>query len=540
MKPLIIFLILAVFLSTYAVAESFLYEDFENQTFSKWSIWTNETQFPINGTTSINITRNQSSATDWNAMGIGNPNANGETFNITLHPRWNAASDWVFWGISNIQQNAGFPANGLFLISGTTCGTSLCYYDGAPHDTGIDAGSCVGTSGLKCNATLQIEDTGGDTQFYVFINGVRAGPFPSRGVMAIADADFFGGGSQSDDDQLWFDDIEGSNKTVSIPSVTINFPDNNYHDFNNLSVNFTYTAITGEVANCSLIVDNETQKTALNIAAGTTTNLTSSNATNADYQWYISCLNVNGVTNSTTRTFVYDNINPIITWTRPQFIDSLSHNNISLYINITDLNLFRANLSVFNSSGSLFYNNYSANITGNTSWLYLDNLNFTQDGNYTIQIMAADSHTFGDFNGANYTFDVGGITFTKPFGDIRIEYGTYDGTFNKLVDKKRSDGRINTTVDIKQGEYSWNFNFDKRAIKENYAFSIPRTDKVFLINESIAHFVFMGEGFDGWYLDFADAVNDGFTPYIVENLTSYIVYFDSSQCKKAEGERCKI
>lgn len=328
----------------------------------------------------------------------------------------------------------------------------------------------------------------------------------------------------------------------NIPAiVTVNLPDDNYHDNQNLTANFTYSATGGQPGNCSLIVDGEKQKTNLNVVSGTDSNITSVNATNADYAWYISCSNSQGMVNSSVRTFVFDNVNPIITWNTPNQINSLSHNNISLFINISDTNLFRANLSVFNSSGSLFYNNYSVNVTGNSSWTYFDNLNFTEDGNYTIEVIASDSHTFGDFNGANYTFDSSGIKFTKPVGNpIMIQYGTYDGTFNQLVEKKKDDYKINTTVDLKQGEYSWNFNFEKTAVKENYAFLFQKNDKVILINSSIAHFVFLGEGIEGWYLDFEDAVEEGFTPHIVENLTSYIVYFDSSECKSVEGQRCKI
>ena len=248
--------------------------------------------------------------------------------------------------------------------------------------------------------------------------------------------------------------------------------------------------------------------------------------------------------NSTSSVVFIDNVFPVITWRNPSLVDTISTKGINLSINVNDANLFRVNLTVYYPNNSMLVNNYSGNLSS-SSYNINDSVAFTIDGNYTVEVSATDSHTFGSLNGLQYNIDNKGLTFTKSDLSKRIWFGYYaTGNYNFLSDQQIIDYNVSSSIaDNGKGEYSWHLNYNKPAPSVKFGFAIEKTPDLQVINSSIGHLVWFN-GMSGWYFDFTELITAGYPITFVEKTVNskdyYVIYTDTSYCTSSVGAQCQI
>ena len=163
--------------------------------------------------------------------------------------------------------------------------------------------------------------------------------------------------------------------------------------------------------------------------------------------------------------FVVDQTNPIITVYSP-VNNSMHDSNIWVNVTYTDTNLYRANTTIFNSSGNIIYNNYSGDLNQDTYDVRnLLDISTLQNGEYTLNTIATDDHTVKEFKEElkeSTTEDSNEKTtrYNMEHGNIYIDY-----------DKDVTMKTIKTTDRWKQ-EYS----YDEKA-KNNLKITV-RADKI--------------------------------------------------------------
>ena len=320
----------------------------------------------------------------------------------------------------------------------------------------------------------------------------------------------------------------GNSSTISFidaafPSLIINYPYDNYHDSATLNASLTYVSEdSGISANCS-IFKNESFEMSYD---GTLTNNTafSMNITSLSDEiisWNVSCTNQYGLEGwSSTQTFVYDTIYPIITKIAP----TLTYTNAqSLYLNYTasDSFLYFMNVSVINSTNDLVYSRYEEDYNSSATtlaWIN-DTINLQEDGNYTVNVKAGDSHTRGSIKGLNNT-----VTDDNN----NIKWFNYDNDlFNTSFGMENPSGNF---VSLQNKNVVANITYDDvlKAYKFGWCFDLPNPSftvsiKVSAMNNKVlkyldwssykGHFVI-----DEYYLDFQDVIGSGLSIDSVENV----------------------
>lgn len=335
------------------------------------------------------------------------------------------------------------------------------------------------------------------------------------------------------------------------PELQINSPTNFDHDNVPLNVSYTVTkSPTGGPVNITLYINGTSDAyfpnaTRLNIANGTTTNITADFMNQGHFKYKLgACSGDGSCYNTSVRTYIYDTTNPVITWTTPSSIDSASPYHLNMSVAVSDANLHRVNFTVYYSNNTVFSYNYSGNIT-TSSYSVFDGVVFPAEGNYTLEISAADSHTFGDLNGLTYSLDNKGITFQKGIDSKRIYFGYYNaGNYNFLTDQQIIDYNISASIiDDGTGQYSWHLKYNKPATSIKFGFAIEKQPNLILVNPEIGHFVWIN-GMRGWYMDFAELIDAGYLlNYVQKTVNSkdyHVIYTDTDYCTANVGEQCQI
>jgi len=333
----------------------------------------------------------------------------------------------------------------------------------------------------------------------------------------------------------------------SRPIVVINSPADNDKNNIQLIANFTVTDLDGDPMNITLFINgtiNATNTTSL--LNGTTETINSTSLNNQHYSWIIqACDNSSRCTNSTARTYVHDDTNPILTWLSPFAVHSTSNQNLTTSVLVTDTNLFRVNYSVFYSNNSLFYNNFSGNLSAGTSAHSVnDTIGFTSEGNYSLNISATDSHTF-NLDGMSYNLDKKGITFTRHgILQKRLWFGYYaSNQYRFLTDTVIDNYNISSGLEVIDKEYSWYMNYKKPAQSVIFFFALEKTPDLILVDADIGHFVSI-YGMDGFYFDFSDVIASGYPITVVEKTVNskdyWVIYSSTSYCSSQVGKMCKI
>ena len=318
-----------------------------------------------------------------------------------------------------------------------------------------------------------------------------------------------------------------SNTTLinnTIPTFVINSPADNFHNNISLVANFTLFDVDSDTTNVTLYVNSTTSgnHTRFSISNGSTINISVLNMnTNANFTWFLE-VNDSMVTRTNTFFFFFDTVKPIITWVKPFTIPNqqyYTNNNISLNVTAFDQYLYRINITLRNSTGhyvkNILYDNI--NITSNSTKSLNETINFSSQGNHSIEVAVTDSHTKSDLKEKiveinNEIINQSNIKSKKDlsvtesffiFKDKNKEVAKVSfGNYNK--NKNIFKGNINSSIEIKDKEFKFGWDFTINS-KSKVFIHINTTEKISLINQKIGHFVV-----EDYYFDFNDVLLDGY------------------------------
>lgn len=176
-----------------------------------------------------------------------------------------------------------------------------------------------------------------------------------------------------------------------------------------------------------------------------------------NYSLFINCTDSSGNEGNYTGSWiVYDNVNPTITISHPINNTEYKTTDINISVLFYDYYLWKTNTTIYNSSGNVFYNNYSNELGGfNTTYIASGSINLN-DGFYTMFSEAADTHTKKEFK------EIPQITETINGSDKNTKYKFKKADIEFITS---SDTTINTykTFDrLKQEFVSTNHNSNKK------------------------------------------------------------------------------
>ena len=266
----------------------------------------------------------------------------------------------------------------------------------------------------------------------------------------------------------------------AVPTVTLNLPYNNDHDNITLQ-NFTYNVTAGyPMKNCTLWTNitgvwnynNSNTSSLSNVNTnGITTNLGLSG--DGHYLWNVKCYDENGksAVNGRNFTYVLDTLQPGITWINPT-THKINSTNITIQANVSDNNLYRVNLSLFNSSDGYVWNTFY-DLINVTVFELNEPSNISQaDQNFSIEICGSDDHTDGVMpkkgkKGESHLFFKS--TDDVQLSEVKISFVEKD---NKATD---TPGDLITTY--KDGD-EWDINFSVIKPETKIVFNVSSSHKI--------------------------------------------------------------
>lgn len=237
--------------------------------------------------------------------------------------------------------------------------------------------------------------------------------------------------------------------------------------------------------------------------------------------WYMKCTGDGGSLNNQTKlyNFVVDITNPEIKSNTPKEDNSTylaGNETITLNVWTYDDYLYLVNLSIFNASGALMYNNYSNVSVKNYTWTSAVNVTTWQPGTYTMFVEASDSHTDNKLK----------KSFKPKLENEKISYYTTKYYGEAYVDFYRTSGDcdVDTFYDIeKLDRHSPVFEFKNCNGNHKETFILESSLKLRYLPDSApeynAHFV-GSKGMQGFWFD-ANLVDDPNAEYEVKKLTDY-------------------
>lgn len=224
-----------------------------------------------------------------------------------------------------------------------------------------------------------------------------------------------------------------------------------------------------------------------------------------DTYYYIGNCGSGNVVNTSTRTFTFDNVTPIISINTGNFFDIDNISNQFQYDGIVKANIsisdtrdlfgFLFNMT-YKTNGTPYYTYTNTSLSGLTNWDYTKNINISTfpTGNYTIRLEAVDSHTQNKIPNYAYSYDQFELAFDTPEG-------------NEIIIKslRSTDWEIEKKTD----RYSFKFIPYETDAKSKYKFQVYCDNGLqYLPNSNYeGHFVCMNWGKGGNWLDFEGTGN---------------------------------
>jgi hypothetical protein len=247
--------------------------------------------------------------------------------------------------------------------------------------------------------------------------------------------------TQQQIDYLYNSGSPGSNQQYPFGAILVNnfttlhiSPNNNTINNTNLYNGYEVTDTTNTEINCYLYINSTINTTQFNITVNSTLYFNTTLGSDGDYLYYVSCSNGTISSNTSVYTYTYDTTQPFININSPNTGNTTTFNynnrSLNLDITITDQHLYKGNLTIYNSSGSVMYNNYTGDLTGDTSWIWNSTLDLTtwESGFYSGFIEASDTHTAKSikkgFSPIKETFEKIKYKTPKEWGDTEfsLEY----------------------------------------------------------------------------------------------------------------------
>ncbi len=215
------------------------------------------------------------------------------------------------------------------------------------------------------------------------------------------------------------------------------------------------------------------------------------------YKWYVENIS-SGIksANTTQRTWTLDTVIPTINFynnnnfsTDNSTIISSYLSNLSINISFFDINLYQTLLNITNSTGETVYSILNTSITGTTiNHSRIVDISSWAVGNYTIKLLATDSHTGEEIS----PYDV----------NTRLNYFRYTTEEGNIIKIKSDTLPLTKSTTKLKDRYDFGFNYLFQ--KDTYKFIIESYNKIDYIEDSEynAHFVIMGSNGRGNWIDF--------------------------------------
>ena len=127
----------------------------------------------------------------------------------------------------------------------------------------------------------------------------------------------------------------------SPPRIALGDPEQNYRTNNvNMTFFFTPTDNSGNITNCTLILNGQENETLTTVYEGIENNITLYNLSDGTYNWTVNCTDPNGNegTNSSVKTFYIDLTGPNITLNQPTPGQTFGYDDITFNWTPTDFN----------------------------------------------------------------------------------------------------------------------------------------------------------------------------------------------------------
>lgn len=319
-----------------------------------------------------------------------------------------------------------------------------------------------------------------------------------------------------------FDMLATYTAITSIPQFVSPTPDEG--TANNTQVNIN---VSCDIGNLTLWFDNNTNPTTkviddFNNIANWTTNVTTSDT----YYYKASC--DQGLTNGTIRTWIYDIEKPTITINPNNFFSSDNTSRFSTTASNKNMNftlqdnhnLFAYFINITNDNNIEYYSNLNTSLSGTVKTIieYVNYSNWDL-GNYTVEIIASDSHTAHEI--PNYN-----IIKKKS----KLEFNTE--AKNKIQISSKSNSKTNYIKT--QDRYSFVFDFDRTGTQDEI-FYIESDNPIIYLPKSKykAHFVVWNtETKNGNWIDFegingdpeVTKINDFLYKITIKNLEKEVIF----------------
>jgi len=292
----------------------------------------------------------------------------------------------------------------------------------------------------------------------------------------------------------------------STPTIVAPSPENNANNNTNVTLNVTHPTVANDV-NYYLYFGNSTPLTETDLYLNNATRTGdefkqfTTNVSDGTYYWKWKVQNTsNGgfSGNTTERTLIIDTVTPTITLLSGNDFSSDNSTIISSYIkNLTiNVSFFDIHLAggqtlinITNETDGSVYSKLNTSITGTTvNVSEIIDIGGWQIGNYTIKLVATDSHTAKEILPYDVETGLNYFRYITPEGNIiKIESSTLPLTRKTTKLKDR---------------YSFEFNY--LLSQDTYKFRITSYNKINYLADSkySAHFVIMGDNLRGNWLDF--------------------------------------
>jgi len=242
------------------------------------------------------------------------------------------------------------------------------------------------------------------------------------------------------------------------PVVAITSPTNNTRD-NNATPRIQYTATDDDntTIECVLYINGVSNQTNSSVINNTIPFFDVS-FTDGFFNYNVVCNDTENTGDSGFNYYDLDTSEPFIQSGSPSTFNDTIFTSYTMNIvgNVTDNNLFRINRTIFYPNGTVYYNNYSGNLSVNTSlYSWDDSFNTTElpNGIYSMFIDGADSHTKNKFKEANNVIKDNGnkkLRYEMDFDNIEIALvgGNKLGQFES-VDTEKFEDRYNFIFNFK-------------------------------------------------------------------------------------------
>ncbi len=228
---------------------------------------------------------------------------------------------------------------------------------------------------------------------------------------------------------------ETRNFTVqSPPRIALGNPYDGYRNkTTNVTFYFTPTDNSGNISNCTVILNGQPNETLTNITNGIEHNITVYNLTNGTYTWTVNCTDINGNegTNSSAKTFYIDLLGPTIELNFPTPAQIVGYDDITFNWTPTDFNNtnITCNLTVDD-------NDTATSITNLSGYDFIKTIYALSWGTHLWNV------TCWDDLGNNNTSETRNFTITRP--DLTIN--TNNISFNNTNPDENDSILINATI----------------------------------------------------------------------------------------------